>query len=104
MDFSFDDIVNRLIPLDPEKIILFGSYSTQNATDESDIDLCIVRKEVFHDQASFTLKARKALRDLILEKHIGIDILTISEEDLQNKDDYFYKVDLLQKGKILYAK
>ena len=104
MNISFDDIVDRLKPLDPEKIILFGSYSTRETTGESDIDLCIVRKVLSSDKAAFNLKARKALRDLILSNHIGIDIITISEEDLQDRDDYFYKVDLLQKGKVLYAK
>ncbi len=104
MDISFSDIVERLKPLDPEKIILFGSYSNKSATEESDIDLCIVKKNLTTEQNSVRLQARKALRTFILENHIGIDILAISEDDLYNREDYFYKVDLLQNGKVLYAK
>ena len=37
-------IIEKLKPLDPEKIILFGSHAKGNATPESDIDLLIIRE------------------------------------------------------------
>ncbi|MBN2657358.1 MAG: nucleotidyltransferase domain-containing protein [Calditrichaeota bacterium] len=104
MNINFDEIVEKLIPLDPEQIILFGSYAKGTASENSDIDICIVKSDIKSSQSSFKLKARKNLRDFILTNHIGIDILTISEEDLNNKEDYFYKEDLVKNGKILYAK
>lgn len=45
------EIVERLKPLDPEKIILFGSYAYGTPTEESDIDLYIVTKDDFIPQS-----------------------------------------------------
>ena len=46
-----DDLSRRLIsalqPLDPEKVILFGSYARNEADEESDVDLYIASKENF---------------------------------------------------------
>ena len=42
-----DCIVEKLIPLKPLKIILFGSYAYGTPTQDSDIDLYIVTKENF---------------------------------------------------------
>jgi predicted nucleotidyltransferase len=41
------DIVVSLHPLNPEKVILFGSYAHGTPADDSDIDLYIVSKENF---------------------------------------------------------
>ena len=40
------EIVERLKPLDPDKIILFGSYAYGTPNEDSDIDLCIVELSV----------------------------------------------------------
>lgn len=104
MNINFEEIVEKLKPLDPDKIILFGSYAENKASENSDIDICIVKNELKSNQSSFKLQARKNLRNFILTNHIGIDILTISEDDLNSKEDYFFRVDLLQNGKILYVK
>ena len=42
-----DEIVERLKPLKPEKIILFGSYAYGKATEDSDIDLYVVTNDDF---------------------------------------------------------
>ena len=41
------EIVERLRPLDPERVILFGSYAHGNPTEDSDIDLYVVTKDEF---------------------------------------------------------
>jgi len=45
------EIVEQLKPLDPEKVILFGSYAYGQPTEESDIDLYIVTKDDFIPQS-----------------------------------------------------
>ena len=40
------EIVKRLKPLDPHKIILFGSYAYGKPNEDSDIDLCIIEKNI----------------------------------------------------------
>lgn len=37
-------LVRMLMPLDPEKIILFGSYAKKTQKPESDVDVLIVKK------------------------------------------------------------
>ena len=37
------EIVERLKPLDPDKIILFGSYAYGTPNEDSDIDLFLVK-------------------------------------------------------------
>ena len=48
------------------------------------------------------LLARKKLRDLIFKYCIGFDILAASQEFLDSREDYFYKVDILQNGSVIY--
>lgn len=38
------DIVNQLKPLQAEKIILFGSYAYGKPTQDSDVDLLVIKK------------------------------------------------------------
>ena len=98
------EIIERLKPLDPKKIILFGSYAYGTPTDESDIDLFLVKDIEDKTAREINLQARRNLRDTIFKYGIGFDIITASEEFINSRDDYFYKVDILEKGKILYVK
>ena len=95
------EIVEWLKPLKPEKIILFGSYAYGNPTDQSDIDLFLVKDT--DKQSRYELDARMELRALIRKYHIGFDVLAASQEFLDSREDYFYKVDTLTNGKVLYA-
>ena len=98
------EIVERLAPLEPEKIILFGSYAYGSPTEDSDIDLFLVKDVETDVSRSFVLNARMRLRDLIRKYHIGFDILSASQGFLESREDYFYKVDILQNGKVIYGK
>ena len=55
------EIVERLRPLDPERVILFGSYAHGNLTEDSDIDLYVVTKDEFVPR-SFREKADLRLK------------------------------------------
>lgn len=96
------EIVERLKPLQPESIILFGSYANGNPTEESDIDLFLV-KDTDEHLRQYKVDARIKLRDLIFKYHIGFDILAASQDFLDSREDYFYKVDILTHGKVIYA-
>ena len=98
-----DEIVERLKPLDPDKIILFGSYAYGTPNEDSDIDLFLVKNNIDEDDLrDYTLRARKNLRDLIYKHHIGFDILAASNNFISSREDYFYKTDILTNGKVLY--
>lgn len=94
------EIVERLKPLEPEKIILFGSYAYGTPNEDSDIDLFLVKDS---DERNYDVRAMLQLRDLIKKYHIGFDVLFASNNFLTSRDDYFYKVDILEKGKVLYS-
>ena len=72
-------IVERLKPLKPNKIILFGSYAYGTPTKDSDIDLYIVTKDdfvpqSFKENSKIFLDYSNRIRDL--QKIIPIDIIT----------------------------
>ena len=98
------EIINKLKPLDPDKVILFGSYAYGTPNENSDIDLVIVKDNLERNSfRDYTRKARKNLRDVIFNYDTnGIDIISASSEYLNKREDYFYKIDILKNGKILY--
>lgn len=93
------EIVERLKSLDPDKIILFGSYAYGTPTEESDIDLFLVKDT---EDRNFEALAMMKLRDLIRKYHIGFDVLSASNSFIQSRQDPFYRVDILEKGQVLY--
>ena len=97
------EIIERLKPLKPNKIILFGSYAYGNPDENSDIDLFLLKDDLTIENARyFERKARKYIRDLIFKYNIGIDILSGPTEYIKQREDYFYRVDILQNGKVWY--
>ena len=92
-------IVDRLKSIHPSKIILFGSYAYGNPSDNSDLDICIVKKEVL-SKIKEKREIRKRLKDILIAK----DILVPSEKEFD-----FYKtqygsvfMDINQKGIVLW--
>jgi len=100
------EIVERLKPLDPDKIILFGSYAYGTPTEESDIDLFLVKNGLSDDEYDkYEIEAKMNLLGLMRKyKTNGIDLLSASNSFLQSREDYFYKVDILQNGRVLYER
>jgi predicted nucleotidyltransferase len=96
------EIVECLKPLKPDKVILFGSYAHGTAGEDSDIDLFLV-KDNENDTAQYQVEAMLRLRDLIRRYHVGFDVLSASRAFLESREDYFYKVDILKNGKVIYA-
>jgi len=65
-------IVERLKPLKPDKIILFGSYAYGTPTEESDIDLFLLKDDLkVEDTRDYQRRARSMVLDLVLS-HIHI--------------------------------
>ena len=94
-------IVDRLLPLNPEKIILFGSYAYGNPTKDSDLDICIVEK-------SFKSKMieKKKIRTLLGDVDFALDILVpnLSEYNFYKNEFGSVYMDIDKKGNILWQK
>ena len=97
------EIVERLKPLKPNKIILFGSYAYGTPNKDSDIDIFLLKDDLeIKDLRDYEREATKNLMDLIFKYKMGFDILSAPTKYIENREDYFYKVDILQKGIVLY--
>jgi predicted nucleotidyltransferase len=81
-------------------LILFGSYARGEATDDSDLDLLIIRKEVLDKRAEM-VQARRLLSPL----RIPVDVLVASEDQLNSSwKDYpgTYLYEAIREGVVLY--
>ena len=97
------EIIQSLMPLNPNKIILFGSYAYGCPNENSDIDLFLIKDDLtIEEMKYYQRKARKNIRELIYKYQIGFDILSAPTGYIEQKEDHFYKVDVLQNGKVLY--
>ena len=94
------EIVERLKPLNPDKIILFGSYAYGTPNEDSDIDLFLVKDD---NNSNYEAKAIMKLRDLVKKYHVGFDVLSASNKFLHEREEYFYKEDILNKGRVLFS-
>ena len=99
-------ILKALMPLKPDKIILFGSYAYGTPNEDSDIDLFLLKDDLtIDDTRYYQREAKKRLLDIRkLYKTNGIDILSAPTKYIEEKEDYFYKVDILQNGKVWYER
>ncbi len=92
-------IVEKLMPINPLRIILFGSYAYGNPNGDSDLDICVIKKEVISKS-----KEKKEIRERLKGLLIAKDILVSSIEEYE-----FYKtqygsvfMDIEKKGKLLW--
>jgi predicted nucleotidyltransferase len=103
---NWDDIIDQLKKENPEKIILFGSYADGNYTLESEIDLFVIKNMPDQEKRTEKIRLKKQLRELVFQYGIAIDVHIDNPENIKqriNMGDKFYE-EILQKGKILYAK
>jgi len=102
-----DEIVSLLLPLNPDKIILFGSYAYGKPNDDSDIDLFLLKDVDKEEIKTIQVEAGVKLFELIKKYKIGFDIFVDSEKRVQDriknvKDQFYDKI--LTEGKVIYGK
>ena len=99
---KISEIVNKIASgYNPEKIILFGSYATENPNENSDLDLFVI-KDTDLPRPQRTVQVRKMLYGSM----IPIDLIVYTpkeiEESKENKFSFVYEV--LNTGKTLYER
>jgi predicted nucleotidyltransferase len=101
-----NEIIENLQVIDPERVILFGSYAFGNPTPDSDIDLYVVTKEKFIPQTwdeNLQIKKRVYLALGNFRKKHAADIIVHTlplYEKFADSGSSFSK-EILQKGIIL---
>ena len=95
-------IVQKLLPLDPEKIILFGSYAKGDSSRESDVDVLIIART----NERPAVRVGRALK-LVWgsEPHVEPYVLTPEEfERAVSQNRFFITQEVLRYGKVIYKK
>ena len=93
------DIVAALLPINPEQIILFGSYAYGTPGEGSDLDICVIKKN-YDNKFKEVSKIRKALSGI----RIGKDILNPRLDEFnfyKNECGSVYK-EIADKGIVLW--
>jgi predicted nucleotidyltransferase len=85
--------------LNPERIVLFGSYAYGAPNPHSDVDLLVIMK------TNATLKERSwAVSRLLLPRPFPVDILVKTPKEVEKalKSGDFFLKEILTRGKVLY--
>ena len=99
-----DRMTERIVrEVDPERIVLFGSWARGEATEQSDVDFLVVEREPFGPNRSRREEAVRIWRCLY-EFLVPKDILVYSVHEIdQWKDSNYHVVGrALKEGKVLY--
>ena len=96
------DIVNRIaFGFNPEKIILFGSYAAGNPSNDSDIDLLIIKDtDLPKHKRSFDIQ--KSLRGSMIP--MDILVYTQKEFEIEQLNKYSFISSAIKTSKILYER
>ncbi len=83
LDNMKERILNSLKPLDPEKVILFGSYARGTAGEDSDVDLYVVTGDEgiprnYDEKRKIVRKVSKRIEDI--REEVGVDLLVHTKE------------------------
>jgi len=99
-------LVERIKQFDPEKIILFGSYAYGTPSENSDVDLFVVKNVKREEIRGLRLSIRTHLRDIIYNQKVPVDLLLDNQENINARiklGDSIYK-EILERGRTVYAK
>ena len=82
----------------PEEVIVFGSMASGNVTQDSDIDLLIIKQT---DKRFFD-RIREVVS--ICDYDVGVDFLVYTPDELAEaaKNNPFVRDEILSKGKVIY--
>ena len=99
-------LIQALQPLNPEKVILFGSYARNDMREDSDVDLYIVSKEdfmpaTFAENMQHHKKFSEPLREL--KRVLPMDILVHTRlmNRIFEENDSAFAREILQNGERL---
>ncbi len=103
-DKVIDEMAQRIVrEVDPQRILLFGSWARGEANEHSDVDLLVVEREPFGEQRSRRQEAARIWRCLS-DFRVPKDILVYSVSEIdQWRDSRYHLIGrALREGKVLY--
>jgi len=98
---KINEVINRIVKnINPEEIILFGSYASGNPSEDSDLDILII-KEMRMPRYKRSRQVKKHLRGM----KIPIDVIVYTKKEIkkwENTETAFIN-QAIKQGKILYG-
>jgi uncharacterized protein len=95
-------VVQRLVAaLQPEKIILFGSYAYGKPTSDSDVDLLVILETIATSTERYL-----TVSHLLYPRPFPVDILVRTPREIEQalrKGDFFIK-EIVSQGRVLYER
>ncbi|AZO94478.1 nucleotidyltransferase domain-containing protein [Halocella sp. SP3-1] len=98
---KINEVVERIaFNVNPDKIILFGSYAEGNPDDDSDLDILVV-KDMNIPRYKRSREIRKYLRGI----KVPIDLLVYSQDEIDEwkNNEHAFINKALKNGKVLYG-
>lgn len=99
---KISEVIEKIVyGYDPEKIILFGSYATENPSVNSDIDLFII-KDSDLPRPQRTMQIRR----MLFGSGIPIDLIVYTPREVESEKDekYSFVYEVLNSGKTVYER
>ena len=101
------DLINYIVDkivcaIQPEKILIFGSYARGDSDQDSDLDLLVIK-----DSQQKNREIRREIDGLLTGRRFGIDIIVRKPEEVTEnlKDNNpFYLHHIFKDGKVLYER
>ncbi len=101
-DNKISEIVKKIASgYNPEKIILFGSYASESASEDSDVDIFVIKKSEL-PRPQRTMQLRK----LLLGSQIPMDLIVYTPNEVEKEKDekYSFVYEVLNSGKTVYER
>ena len=99
---KISEIVDKIASgYNPDKIILFGSYATGNPSEDSDLDLFLI-KDTDLPRPQRTVQVRKMLYGSMIP--IDLIVFTPKEIDESKENKFSFVYEVLTTGKTLYER
>jgi len=86
---------------DPDKIYLFGSYASGNATEDSDVDLLII-KDSIEPKHSRSIEIQR----LLIGSKIPVDILVYTNDEFKTEisNQYSFVNSAIKNAQLMYER
>lgn len=84
-----------------ELVIIFGSYLSDEFTDDSDIDIMVAATEFSHMSK---LEAFKILSKPIWELELNIDPIPVTMEEVRHHSKASFMSEVINTGRVMYRK